>query len=225
MQPIENLSSSANRMSLYNKLLPIDLVLPTHQNRQVHRQSSTATITRSRSGSALLQQSRSIPQDSSLPTDSTPLAHVPSPSVRRVSHAPAPVRSESHSGFRSQQPSTSAASYIPIVDSVTNAIRDPSLPPIQLPPSLTADDFTRAVAVATVSALRHQQNHEALRPRGGDAHEAAHGGHDAPSWSRLVSASVLLGCTVLYAIIAGRLRFGRPDRCPPEQLASHRDTC
>jgi Ca2+:H+ antiporter len=30
-----------------------------------------------------------------------------------------------------------------------------------------------------------------------------HGGHDAPSWSRLLSASVLLGCTFLYAIIAG----------------------
>jgi Ca2+:H+ antiporter len=97
------------------------------------------------------------------------------------------------------------AGYTPIVDSVTNTMRDPSLPPIQLPPPLTADDFTRAVAVATVSALRHQQDREALRPRGGDVHEGAHGGHDAPSWSRLVSASVLLGCTVLYAVIAGRL--------------------
>jgi hypothetical protein len=31
----------------------------------------------------------------------------------------------------------------------------------------------------------------------------AHGGHDAPNWSRAKSASVLLACTVLYAAIAG----------------------
>lgn len=29
------------------------------------------------------------------------------------------------------------------------------------------------------------------------------GGHDAPNWSRVKSASVLMGCTILYAIIAG----------------------
>lgn len=33
----------------------------------------------------------------------------------------------------------------------------------------------------------------------------AAGGHDAPNWSRVKSASVLMGCTVLYAIIAGTL--------------------
>lgn len=32
--------------------------------------------------------------------------------------------------------------------------------------------------------------------------EGGQGGHDAPSWSRSVSLSVLLGCTVMYAIIA-----------------------
>ncbi|SGY17541.1 BQ5605_C015g07816 [Microbotryum silenes-dioicae] len=31
---------------------------------------------------------------------------------------------------------------------------------------------------------------------------AGEGGHDAPNWSRLKSASVLLGCTILYAMIA-----------------------
>lgn len=216
MQPIENLASSANRISFYNKLLPADLTLPMHQPRQLHRQPSATTITRSHSGSVLHQQSRAAPQDSSTIDVSAP-ARPASPSVRRVSHAPAagpapaPIRSESHP--RSQQQPASGLGYAPIVDSVTNAMRDPNLPPIQLPPPLTADDFTRAVAVATVSALRHQQ-HETLRPRGGDAHEGPQGGHDAPSWSRLVSASVLLGCTVLYAIIAGMLHSlnrGQPE--------------
>ncbi|SCV68122.1 BQ2448_243 [Microbotryum intermedium] len=41
--------------------------------------------------------------------------------------------------------------------------------------------------------------------RGAVEHDAgaAEGGHDAPNWSRLKSASVLLGCTILYAMIAG----------------------
>ena len=75
---------------------------------------------------------------------------------------------------------------------------------------MTTDDFTRAVAVATVSALRHQQQAHSHSP--GRVRSAAepdstgaggHGGHDAPSWSRTTSASVLLGCTALYAVIAG----------------------
>ncbi|KAI0438906.1 calcium permease [Xylaria telfairii] len=32
--------------------------------------------------------------------------------------------------------------------------------------------------------------------------EAAHGGHDAPNWSRMKSAIILMGATVLYAIVA-----------------------
>lgn len=35
-----------------------------------------------------------------------------------------------------------------------------------------------------------------------EGQEGGQGGHDAPSWSRSVSLSVLLGCTVMYAIIA-----------------------
>lgn len=80
---------------------------------------------------------------------------------------------------------------------------------MQLPENMMTDDFTRAVAVATVSALRHQQNHaqSALRIRAssltGEAEtDAGHGGHEGPSWSRTTSAAVLLGCTALYAIIA-----------------------
>lgn len=35
-----------------------------------------------------------------------------------------------------------------------------------------------------------------------EADEGGHGGHDAPSWSRTTSASVLLACTAFYALIA-----------------------
>jgi Ca2+:H+ antiporter len=103
-------------------------------------------------------------------------------------------------------------SYAPLLESVDTVMKDAGVrPPAELPGQMSAEAFTRAVAVATVSALRHQQAvaHSPARPRvtSGAVHEVddggAHGGHDAPSWSRAVSASVLLGCTFLYAIIAG----------------------
>jgi len=80
---------------------------------------------------------------------------------------------------------------------------------------LTTDELSRAVVVAAVSALRHgvvPGSPTARRGAGGlmdsqlmGSGGGGHGGHDAPSWSRTVSASVLLGCTLLYAIIAGEL--------------------
>lgn len=106
------------------------------------------------------------------------------------------------------------------------------LTPIRLPSSLTTEDFTRAVAVATVSALRHQGSivgsghgsgkkgrpasllmggHPAAKKTVGDEEAGAHGegegeggGHEAPEWTRGVSAGVLLACTLLYALIAGK---------------------
>ena len=98
----------------------------------------------------------------------------------------------------------------PVLESVDHAVKNANLQNIQLPESMTTDDFTRAVAVATVSALRHQQQvhshspgrvRSAAEPEGTGA--GGHGGHDAPSWSRTTSASVLLACTALYAVIAG----------------------
>ncbi|GHJ85760.1 hypothetical protein NliqN6_2162 [Naganishia liquefaciens] len=85
---------------------------------------------------------------------------------------------------------------------------------------LTTEEFTRAVAVATVNALKNHENAIAREwkqaraplpfPEGGHPppgagaaeHSEGHGGHEGPSWSRVVSAGVLLGCTILYAIIA-----------------------
>lgn len=83
---------------------------------------------------------------------------------------------------------------------------------------MTAEEFSRAVegVAATNSALRststarpphiarqistHAREMSAANK---EADEDEAGGHDAPNWSRVKSASVLMGCTVLYAIIAG----------------------
>lgn len=45
-------------------------------------------------------------------------------------------------------------------------------------------------------------DHEDLADPHGAAGAGGHGGHDAPNWSRLKSAVILMGATVLYAIIA-----------------------
>jgi Ca2+:H+ antiporter len=37
-----------------------------------------------------------------------------------------------------------------------------------------------------------------------DEEDEAHAGHDSPNWSKGKSATVLLGCTILYSIIAGK---------------------
>ena len=106
-------------------------------------------------------------------------------------------------------------------------------PPVQLPPGLTAEDFNRAVQVvaATTSAFTRVNNanqdtpqHELRRQfsqisnghirdvsKSGQGNAVVNegegqGGHDAPNWSRAKSASVLLACTVLYALIAGEFQ-------------------
>ncbi|KAF8073669.1 hypothetical protein FPV67DRAFT_1666430 [Lyophyllum atratum] len=90
--------------------------------------------------------------------------------------------------------------FTPVLETVDRTVKDS----LHVPETMTTDDFTRAVAVATVSALRHQQAHaHSAKSRASAADESgeAHG-HDAPSWSRTTSASVLLTCTALYAVIA-----------------------
>lgn len=139
-----------------------------------------------------------------VPTQGSFRLNPPSPTFpKRVSYAAAV-----------QQPS-----FVPVLESVDHAVKNADLGDVRLPSPMTTDDFTRAVAVATVSALRHQQQtashsparmlrHSGVESEAGAsaAHGAGqgggHGGHEAPSWSRTTSASVLLGCTALYAVIA-----------------------
>lgn len=121
---------------------------------------------------------------------------------------------------------TLPAGYTPYFESIDQATKS-NLTPMRLPGTLTTEDFTRAVAVATVSALRHQgsivESERKRRHVGGEGlaggeqgggvskEEEGHekgGGHEAPSWTRGASAGVLLACTMLYAIIAGELYCG-----------------
>ncbi|KAH9002598.1 hypothetical protein EDB86DRAFT_3073759 [Lactarius hatsudake] len=179
----------SGRMSLYHKIVPPTNFIPgvskpgSQRDTDTIRHRPSVIITDAAADLGSRQSACAPPGDHSASASSySPTA------LRPTSYPNAPT-------------SPTPGSLVPILESVDHALKDTGLRAAQLPP----DDFTRAVAVATVSALRHQQVH-ARRVRGGqlgDEEDAAgHGGHDAPSWSRVVSASVLLACTALYAIIA-----------------------
>ncbi|KAF5338954.1 hypothetical protein D9611_008688 [Ephemerocybe angulata] len=169
--------------------------LPTHQRISLHPKpvpsATSATSHLHPSQPTLLRKSGNAEQPHGASTTRSPGGPNMSPTFpRRVSYAV------------SQQPS-----FLPVMESVDHAVKNSDLQNLQLPSPMTTDDFTRAVAVATVSALRHQQTHGQAGGKLRSAlaeHEGGgeHGGHDAPSWSRTTSASILLACTALYALIA-----------------------
>ncbi|KAI0826892.1 hypothetical protein BC628DRAFT_1319645 [Trametes gibbosa] len=181
-----------SRVSIYHRLIPGQ---SKHSLR--HKPSIITTHTESgapsRSETPVPRVVEHVPE--APPTPSALQPSVPSPLAqpsmqRRISYANPPV--------------INTQGFSPIMESVDHAIKDTGIQPLHLPGSMSTDEFTRAVAVATVSALRHQQARSPARARalGQEMDDGGHGGHDAPSWSRTTSASVLLACTAMYAVIA-----------------------
>jgi Ca2+:H+ antiporter len=93
--------------------------------------------------------------------------------------------------------------------------------PQGLPRSFSAGNNLSLGHMSTPTpTLRRQASHMHNREisKGETAEDSGgggHGGHDAPNWSRFKSYSVLFGCTVLYAIIAG---MPASDACPCAQI-------
>lgn len=70
---------------------------------------------------------------------------------------------------------------------------------------MSSADFHRAVEATTVIPIHHPRQPSHVREVShSKGEEAEGGGHDAPNWSRTKSAGVLMGCTALYAVIAGK---------------------
>ncbi|KAK0564966.1 hypothetical protein OC861_004010 [Tilletia horrida] len=135
-----------------------------------------------------------------------------------------------HQGQSSEQQNIgSVNSRSGVLDSRRSASE--ALPPLRLPENISQEEYARAVAITASAFHNAMQEHSRITSgQPGSARAAAHpnqavprsvaaerhlskaepdaaedgehGGHDAPSWSRATSVSVLLGCTVLYAIIA-----------------------
>ncbi|KAI1317689.1 hypothetical protein EDD11_007995 [Mortierella claussenii] len=76
-------------------------------------------------------------------------------------------------------------------------------PPHSAPEAHSQETTMHPAAQGLLSTLNAE--HDGLKSDHGDEDEdedEAHGGHDSPNWSKAKSATVLLGCTVLYSIIA-----------------------
>ncbi|KAF9185833.1 hypothetical protein BGZ51_002434 [Haplosporangium sp. Z 767] len=72
--------------------------------------------------------------------------------------------------------------------------------PPQSEPNRNTGPALHPAAHGLLSSLSMEQ--ESYKHEHEDEEEGAHGGHDSPNWSKGKSATVLLGCTVLYSIIA-----------------------
>ncbi|QRV77340.1 Sodium/calcium exchanger protein [Ceratobasidium sp. AG-Ba] len=182
MQPTEQMVTSGSlRISGAGK----GTLLPTHQ-KTLNRKASAATLT------GILSGSGGNTGPSGSPTNTRRISYAPPPALQfQTGQTLAPPQQGP------QHPQT--GTMTPVFESVQQAVKNnQSLQPT----NFSTDDFTRAVAVATVSALRHQQGQRRAVISEHDGADGGHGGHDAPSWSRGLSASVLLACTALYAIIA-----------------------
>ena len=193
---------------MYHRLLTQQIAnaIPGMPRRELSRKTSMATTTGSVRGHRNLSQSQERPSHLTIPP--------PSPTTqRRISYA-------THNPNAPMATSSSlphGAGYTPLIETVGHVVQS-GIDSHALPENMTQDELTRmtrAVAVATVSALRagggvpsrtsggHDVDGVDGAGHGDGGHGGGHGGHDAPSWSRLMSASVLLGCTALYAMIAG----------------------
>lgn len=202
LHPVEvPLPPSAGRLSLYQKLIPG--VSQTANGKGPSLRHKASNLTGESQPTSRSQTPTPRAPDVQAGTSSQPQSAtaVQSGSGRRISYAIPPV-AQIQGGIT------------PLLESVDHAIKDPALQPLNLSGELSRDDFTRAVAVATVSALRHQQTHSSKVRASAitEADDGANGGHDAPSWSRTTSASVLLACTALYAMIAGGCNL--PSKIP-----------
>ncbi|KDQ09896.1 hypothetical protein BOTBODRAFT_36709 [Botryobasidium botryosum FD-172 SS1] len=239
MHPLEAPPAMQHRMSIYNRMLNPAGTLPTHR---LNRKASTATTRTTGSTAQGQGQGQGYAYGPSVtntpylgPQTNLNLAP-PSPiqtrrqisTSRGANHAAgananAGANGQGQGQGQGQAQGSGSAGLAPLIESVNNAVKSTTagMSSIQLPPSLSTDEFTRAVTVATVSALRHEHQHEGrvkghvsgamhggmggMGGPGAEGHDdghGGHGGHDAPAWSRFTSASVLLGCTAIYAIIA-----------------------
>lgn len=87
----------------------------------------------------------------------------------------------------------------PPSDAPADAPHPPTEAPHEQPKKHHAEDVFLDAAARMYQYIFNQQKAHRSEEQGG--HDEG-GGHDAPSWSRMCALSVLLACTVLYAIIA-----------------------
>lgn len=181
-------------MSLYHRILQIPSSLPLHVPGHHDAKKAGPGLATRKSTTSLKGTDPGGPSHITLPPPPSPAAN------RRITYVPPNQTFSLPSGV----------GYTPIIEATKNFIVEEQTKDGVLP-ALSNEDLSRLAAVATVSALRQNTVVSPTTGRRGQGvidsqlMGSTHGGggHDAPSWSRTLSASVLLSCTLLYAIIAG----------------------
>ncbi|OAX41761.1 hypothetical protein K503DRAFT_712039 [Rhizopogon vinicolor AM-OR11-026] len=196
LQPLELPTTHPSRLSLYQHLRPSSAAT-TSATAQCPPDSQAPPIIREPRTRPEENRDRKRTEDD--PRPQTPLRPTTTTAMNAVSPTSSVARRVSYAPQLAPQSAQSQSQYTPLLESVDLAIKSTGA----LPSTMSTDDFTRAVAVATVSALRHQHAHtRAARASVAEDEHAATHGHEAPEWSRATSAGVLLACTALYAVIA-----------------------
>lgn len=210
----------AHRATMYQRLTPqavMQQLLPTSARTQDPVPASAPAINRRATTAWESQQNKSALRPS----------HQPS----RVGPGGDPSQANQRRNASLISSSRTPINRTPRMPTQTSQDKLNDLSDLQLPvpgQAFNTEEFTRAVAVATVNALKNHENAIAREWKQARAPQALldgipvqpaatgtdeqHGGHEGPSWSRTVSSCVLLGCTLLYAIIAGELLFHQIGR-------------
>ena len=80
----------------------------------------------------------------------------------------------------------------------------------------------RSIVITTLIATRST---DGFTRRESHLHALIRDEHDAPSWSRTTSATVLLACTALYAMIAGTFGLRTQDFFVTNHVLRFRNSC
>lgn len=138
------------------------------------------------------RQSSTITQDmtgaNGLPTPHVVPPHPANETLRSSLKVPGLSQADNNVLVREVAEIAATAATIASRDRMRKPSHNPATTPMPKPQASRAGVFPYEEDAATAGATT--------------AHAGGHGGHDAPNWSRTKSAVILLGATILYAIIA-----------------------
>lgn len=169
----ETSSADVRDTQLYKRILGQSLKQSGYTE-DLSRQSSTTGQTAPANGSA--STPHVVPPKSSGGEQSRSALHVPG-------------LSDADNKILQREVTEIAAAAATIASRERMSRKPPTVPP------------THAPGARPSASRQHTHTHAETEGPATEAHQA-HGGHDAPNWSRAKSAIILLGATVLYAIIA-----------------------
>lgn len=170
--------TTSERQSMYKRLLPSHLLPRSHGG------DSTSAVT-----PPITPNPRATPLPSR-PGDIFPPIHLPG-------------RMSPEEFTRALEAVPLASGQVPPAIAPSRAVRNDGAASV-----VSADATQRGTAEHNISQSHALHVKEHSKVEADADHDEGAGGHDAPNWSRMKSASVLMICTALYAMIAGQCAAG-----------------